>query len=164
MQSNEDMEQHYQRLTDLLSAVGKLDEPNKQLLADIALLRKDTFGVDETIHQEATKIRDLRRVAAQHAIVGPIVGALGVASGTIETVKYYGYRQTPKTANHLVIPASSSSLSAESLALYVTPKSAISGFLYEHKLRTQGQHPEQLLEKRLSDLDELEESVKKLSP
>lgn len=159
-ESNEEMDQHYQRLSQLLAETGELDERNKTLLADIALLRKNSLGLDETIHRESGKIRELRRVAAQHAVVGPIVGTLSLASGTLNTIGYYAYRQKPKVVNRLGLPAELLSLNGESLALYVTPKSAISGFLYERNLRKKGLHPEQLLAKRLLDLDELEQAIK----
>lgn len=158
--SNEDMEQHYQYLCRLLASTGELDERNKKLLSELAILRKDTLGIDETVHRESDKIKELRRVAAQHAIVGPIVGSLSLTSGIMNTIAYHGYRQQPKISNRLLLSGGLSTLNGEVLALYITPKSAISGFLYEHDLRRRGQHPDQLLAKRLSDLDDLEATIK----
>jgi hypothetical protein len=163
VQSDEEMEQQYQRAAQLLSAAAAHDETIKKLMADIATLRKDTIGLDEVIRRETRKTKEIRRVAAQQAIVGPIVGTLSLASGTLGTIGYYGYRFQPKINNRLGLPNGLLSLGGGALALYQTPKGMIQGRLYEHNLRQKGEHPDQLLGKRLVDLDEIESTVKHLS-
>lgn len=161
--SNEEMELHYERLLRLVATSGAADERVKELLADIELLRTDTIGLDATIHRETRKIVETRRVAAQQAIAGPIVGTLGMASSTVSTIGYYGYRHQPKIANRMGLPSGLLIIGSGAIALYQTPKSVISGMIYEHALRVKGEHPDQLLEKRLVDLDEIEAAIKAAS-
>lgn len=162
--SNEEIEQHFQLLSELLAKSGELDERTRKVMADISLLRKHTLDVDQTILRESREILRLRGVADQRLIAGPIIGSLGVAAGTLATIGFHAYRDQPKINTRLGLPGGLLGLSAGSIALYLTPQGSISAFFYERSLRQKGQHPRQLLAKRLADLDRLEAAIKSISP
>lgn len=162
--TNEEMEQHFMVLAELLSKVGRDDERNRRILADVERLRKHSIGVDETILRESRELIRMRGVAEQRAVAGPVIGSMGVASGILSTIGYYGFARDPVTKNRIALGSSISGVTASSLALYLTPQGTISSFLYEHKLRVQGKHPDQLLQKRLADLETLEAAIKSPAP
>ena len=160
--SDEEAKQQFERLAQLLASNAPHDE-NSQLASELVNLRQERIGLDSLIDHEENTIRRIRRVAGQQSIAAPIIASLGAGSGTLSTVGYHGYRQQPLINSRLGFAGDAAVISAEAVALYATPKAAISAYLYEHYLRRRGEHPDQLLSNRLKDLEGLEKIVKDTS-
>jgi hypothetical protein len=150
--------QQLERLSHLLDT--EIPQRDNQLRMELTVLRTERVGMDKLINQSEQDIEKLHRVAAQQTIAAPLVGTLTAASATTNTVSYHAYRNRPSVSNHLGFAADFGTLTAEVIALYSTPKAAISAYLYERKLKSRGVHPEQLLSKRLEELQLLENTVK----
>ena len=122
-------------------------------------MREEKIGLDKLIFHEDRNIQRLRRVAGQQAITAPAISTLGAASGSLNTIGYYGYRQQPLISNKLGFAADATIIPAEAVALVATPAAAIRTYLYERNLSKKGEHPEQLVSTRLKDLKALEDMV-----
>lgn len=84
---------------------------------------------------------------------------MGLASAILSTVGYHGFRNQPIISNRLSLAGDATVIPAESIALIATPAAAIRTYLYEKSLSKKNEHPDQLLSKRLKDLEELEATV-----
>jgi hypothetical protein len=154
--SDAQAKEEFDQLSALLLAQPQDDEHDKVLRVELALLRKERIGMDALINRSERDIEKLRRVAAQQSITAPLVGMITAGSGTLGIVNYNAYRLQPKVSNHIGVVGDTATLTAEVIALYATPKSVISAYLYERKLTKQSEHPDQLLARRLHELNALE--------
>ncbi|MBX9689220.1 MAG: hypothetical protein K2X27_21100 [Candidatus Obscuribacterales bacterium] len=156
--SDEEAKQKFDRLTQLLE-IDETNQKHVQLASELIRLREEKLGLDRLIfHEEKTIVR-FRRVAGQQVITAPLISSLGASSATIGTVGYFAYRQKPVVSNKLGIAGDTAVIAAEAVALVATPTAAIMGLKYENNLRKKGEHPDQLLEKRIKDLKTLEDLV-----
>ena len=148
----------FERLNTLLES----DEANtdKQRLAkELIHLREEKLALDMLIFAEERNIERFRLVAGQQALVAPPISSMGLASAILSTVGYHGFRNQPIINNKLSYAGDACAIPAESIALIATPAAAMRTYLYEKNLRKKNEHPEQLLSKRLKDLQELEVMV-----
>lgn len=153
--SDEEARLKFERLAELL-VDSDLARQHGKLLADLVRLREEKLGLDKLIYHQEKNIERLRLVAGQQAKTAPFISSLGLSSGILSTVGYHGFRYKPKINNRLGFAGDTAVIAAEAVALYATPKAALSTHFYERNLQKQGVHPEQLLAKRLEDLQKLE--------
>ena len=156
--SDSEARQKFERLAQLLAS-NETNNQQGQLASELIRLRKEKIGLDTLIVHEDRKIERLRRVAGQQTITAPMISSLGVGSGILNTIGYYGYRQQPLINNKLGFAASATIIPAETVALIATPAAAMAAYRYERNLKRKGEHPEQLLSTRLEDLKTLEKLV-----
>ena len=156
--SDEEAKRKLERLEQILASEATTNQ-NGQLAAELLRMREEKIGLDKLIFHEDRNIQRLRRVAGQQAITAPAISTLGAASGSLNTIGYYGYRQQPLISNKLGFAADATIIPAEAVALVATPAAAIRTYLYERNLSKKGEHPEQLVSTRLKDLKALEDMV-----
>lgn len=153
--SNEEARQGFERLAQLLTSADAGD-PGSLLAAELAHLRKEKVGLDQLVFHEERKIQRTRKVAGQMSKIVPIISTMGVTSGTLSTIGYHAFRQMPVINNRLGLAGDTATVTSEAVALALTPAAGIMNYLYERDLKKKGEHPDQLLSKRLADLKELE--------
>lgn len=138
------------------------DDLDKQEIVKVAALVKETQQYDQSISKESTRIQKLRRVAAQQAISGPLIGASSMAKSICSIVAFYGYHHDPIISNRINFGGRIPQLAGQSFSLIATPTAAIKHYLYAKSLRKQGKLPDQILRARLVELDSLENQVNQL--
>jgi len=131
---------------------------------EISFLTARTQEVDRDLAQEQKKLRDLRRVADQQAISGPIIGLLSVARGTCATVSSYGFRSNRKVSNPINFAGRISQATGQTYSLLATPIAKIRSVLYRKRLSRQGKLPAQIFQARLKNLDTLEAAIRAAEP
>lgn len=156
--SDEEAKRKFERLAQLLAS-DEAHAQNSQLASDLVRLREEKIGLDTLIYHEEKNIQRIRRVAGQMAKIVPIISIAGVTSGILSTVGYHGYRQQPLISNRLGVAGDATIIPAEAVALAATPAAAMRAYMYERSLKRKGEHPDQLLSKRLKDLKTLEAIV-----
>jgi hypothetical protein len=160
--SDQEAKQKFERLAQLLTS-DETREQHGQLSAELVRLREEKVGLDTLIFHEERNIQRLRKVAGQQSRIVPFLSALGASSGICSTVGYHAYRQQPLISNRLGIAGDAAVIPAEAVALIATPAAAIAAYMYERNLRNKGEHPQQLLSKRLKDLKTLETLMTEIS-
>ncbi len=156
--SDKEAKEKFDRLTQLLAS-SETNSQHVQLASELVRMRAEKLGLDTLIFHEEKNIQHLHRVAGQQTITAPLISSLGLGSATLGTIGYYGYRQQPLISNRLSLAGDATIIPAEAVALVATPAAAILAYRYEHDLKKKGEHPTQLLSKRLADLKELETIV-----
>jgi len=156
--SDQEAKLKLQRLTQLLTS-SETNTQTAKMASDLLRLREEKVGLDTLIFHEERNIQRIRRVAGQQAITAPMISSLGVGSGILNTVSYYGYRGQPLTTTRLGLASDAVIIPAEAVALVATPAATILAYVYERNLKKNGEHPDQLLSKRLKDLKNLEQVV-----
>jgi hypothetical protein len=146
-------------LEDLMSAATK-DPTDKRFVSEIAFLIKSSQVLDESLASEETRIQRLRRVAAQQAIAGPIIGLAGLARSICNTVSYFGYRSNSLVVNRINFAGQISQTTGQAYSLIATPKAAISHAIYRQRLARTGKLPSQILKARLARLDGIETQIR----
>jgi hypothetical protein len=127
---------------------------------EIAFLSEHSELEEDALSEEQGRLEKLRRVAAQQAISGPIIGGFNVARSLLSTIAYYGYGSEPIVRNRLAFAGRISQATGQTYALIATPTARIKQSLYKRKLRRQGELPEQVLASRMKRLNELEAEIK----
>lgn len=157
--SDEEAKQKFERLAKLLE-MDEVRNQNGQLASEVVRLREEKIGLDTLVFHEERKIQRIRKVVGLQEKVVPVLAVAGTTSGILSTVGYYGYRGQPVISNRLRFAGDACLIPAEAVALIATPGAAIRTYLYERDLKRKGEHPDQLLAKRLKDLKTLEALVK----
>ena len=137
------------------------DDVPDEFLRQYTFLTDRAKRLDKALERESNEIERFRRVAQQQSVVGPAVGLTGLASSILSATAFYGYRREPITANKLGLSGRISQTTGQSIALVITPYTAIRGALKRRSLSRRGELPEQILERRLRDLDELEARIQR---
>lgn len=158
--SDQEAKQKFERLASLL-ANSETNNRHGKIAAELIHLREEKLGLDTLIFHEERTIDRIRKVAGQQAITAPLISSLGAGSAIMGTIGYHAYRQQPLISNRLGLAGGACVIPAEAIALVATPAAAIKTHLYERDLKSKGEHPEQLLAKRLNDLATLKEMVTK---
>ncbi len=158
--SDQEAKSKFERLANLL-ANSETHSRHAKIVAELIHLREEKLGLDTLIFHEQRTIDRIRKVAGQQAITAPLISALGATSGILSTIGYHAYRQQPIISNRLGVAGSACVIPAQVIALTATPAAAIKTHLYERDLKRKGEHPEQLLAKRLKDLETLKGMVTK---
>ncbi|MDX1985830.1 MAG: hypothetical protein SFV17_04000 [Candidatus Obscuribacter sp.] len=150
--------QKFDRLTELLES-DESKAQNLRVAKELIHLRQEKLALDTLIFSEEKNIERFRLVAGQQALIAPPVSSMGLASAILSTVGYHGFRNQPIINNRLSFTGDAIVIPAESIALIATPAAAIRTYMYEKNLSKKNEHPDQLLSKRLKDLEELEATV-----
>ncbi len=135
------------------------ENTDKKVLREIAMLTKKSQDLDSSMVSEDVRIQRLRRVAAQQAISGPLIGTTILARAICSTVAYYGYRKRPVVANRIAFAGRVTESTGLAYSLVATPVGLARRVHYERKLAKKGTLPRQILLNRLKELDDLEAQV-----
>ncbi len=127
---------------------------------ELSFLSSESNEIDNILDRESTRIEKLRRVAAQQAISGPLIGLASLNRSILSAVAYYDYPDAPETRNKLIFAGLISQTAGQAYSLINTPTAAILNARYKKKLAKRGELPEQILKKRLATLDILESQLK----
>ncbi len=120
--------------------------------------------LDNMLDAETTRIQKLRRVAAQQAISGPLIGLAALSRSILSAVAHYDYPKQAKVRNQLNFAGAIPQVVGQGYSLINTPTAAIMNARYKKKLAKRGELPEQMLKKRLKSLDALEIQLKAVHP
>jgi hypothetical protein len=145
-----------------------VDETSSLETKELAFLIRRTEELDGPLDKEVQHVVNLRRIADQQAISGPLIGLAGVTRSVLNTVAYYqstpsgsaNYERTRVVSNQLNLSGRIVQSTGQAYSLINTPYTEVKHFLYKRRLRKTGQLPKQLLAQRLARLDELEKRVK----
>jgi hypothetical protein len=145
-----------------------VDETSSLETKELAFLIRRTEELDGPLDKEVQHVVNLRRIADQQAISGPLIGLAGVTRSVLNTVAYYqstpsgsaNYERTRVVSNQLNLSGRIVQSTGQAYSLMNTPYTEVKHFLYKRRLRKAGQLPKQLLAQRLTRLDELEKRVK----
>jgi hypothetical protein len=112
------------------------------------------------LQSETTTMRRLNKVAVQNVIMGPAIGGLLMTQGILGTAGFYDYfpRQPKKLLNREYQGAICGTVGT-SMAVVGTAAWLLASLSYEHRLSKEKRLPEQLIQQRLTHLDELEKIV-----
>ena len=145
-----------------------VDDSSSLETKELAFLIRRTEELDGPLDKEVQHVVNLRRIADQQAISGPLIGLAGVTRSVLNTVAYYqstpsgsaNYERTRVVSNQLNLSGRIVQSTGQAYSLMNTPYTEVKHFLYKRRLRKAGQLPKQLLAQRLTRLDELEKRVK----
>lgn len=139
---------------------GLAMEKQARALDEAIELSDKSERLDAVLNRETKEIEELRRVAQQQTIAGPLIGLTSLPGPIMGTLAFYNYRKERITTNRLLFAGRISGLSGQAFALVQTPTTLIVGMLKNRRLKQRGELPSQLLEQRLNNLDALENEVK----
>ena len=127
----------------------------------------DVYGVNDDIisrqvDSETIWLRRLSQVAVQNTVLAQLIGGAGVARGTLGLVSYYHYSQQPRPALYRAYAGAIAGTAGASLAVGATALGMLADSYYIHHLKSEKRLPEQLLQERIKDLNEVETRVKAL--
>lgn len=142
-----------------LQKIEKNDR-NSRLLEETLFICKNAERMDQNIDFEASEIQRLRQIAQQQAIAGPLIGLTSVARSILVTDAYFGYRRDRLTSNRLLFAGRISQATGQAYALWDTPRTIYKGYKRRKRLAAEGRLPSQMLERRLTRLDLVEERLK----
>jgi hypothetical protein len=144
--------------------VSNASERTRQLAGhlDLRLAAYDLWDqrYDEFMSKETTQLRRHDKIALQSGVYGPVISGTFLSQDILGAAAWYGNKDRPKTANNLVFagfiaPAVGSALGLTASAWYYLDE-----YLNKKKLKREGDMPEQLLQKRLKTLDEIEDMIR----
>jgi len=115
---------------------------------------------DEYISKETVQLRRHEKIALQSVIYGPIISGTFLAEDVLGAAAWYGNRRRPKTANNLAFSGFITAGAGSALGLGATSWYYLDEYLNQRKLKREGNMPEQLLQKRLKTLDEIETMIR----
>jgi len=129
---------------------------------------------DERFHSllefETKRIRLLRQVAVQNIFLGPAIGATLTTQGILGTAAYYHYQRPPlslaklQTSDRMNYAGTITGTVGTATAVGGTALLLTAAIAYREHLRRNNKLPEQLLNGRLSSLNQIEEEVKQIAP
>ena len=156
--SDEEARKKLERLAQLLK-MNEARDQNSQLASELIRLREETIGLDKLVYHEERNIQRFRKVVGLQQKIVPFLALEATASNILDTVAYFGYRGKPVIGNRLRFAGDAVIIPAEGVALTATPAAAIWTYAYEHNLRRKGEHPDQVLSKRLKELKAMQAVV-----
>jgi len=136
----------------------------QEAIAELSFLANDSKKLDDMLDAETNRIQKLRRVAAQQAISGPLIGLASLSRSILSAVAHYDYPQQPKVRNQLNFAGAIPQVVGQGYSLINTPTAAIMNLRYKKKLAKRGELPEQILKQRLKNLDTLESQLQAEHP
>lgn len=145
-----------------------VDESSSLETKELAFLIRRTEELDGPLDKEVAHVQQLRRIADQQAISGPLIGLTGVTRSVLNTVAYYQsapsgaptFERTQIVSNQLNLSGRIVQSTGQVYSLINTPYTEFKHYLYKRRLKKTGQLPKQLLAQRLARLDELEKRIK----
>ncbi len=141
-----------------------VNDPEGIDIKEMAFLEENSTRLDAVVDKEIRKITKLRRVAAQQAISGPVIGMTSVSKSILGTIGFYGYRDEPLIRNRIGLAGRITSLAGQSYSLVKTPTTQIHSFINRRRLEREGKLPEQIAQKQLDRLDKVTAQIKALHP
>jgi len=129
-------------------------------LSHAAVLTSNALKLDQALHGEIRAIHNLRTIAQQQAITGPLIGLTNVARGILVTVADYGYPRNALLDNRLKFAGRISQAVGQSASILVTAGTKFLSVKKDTELRRQQSLPSQRFARRLKDLDDLEVMVR----
>jgi uncharacterized protein YgiB involved in biofilm formation len=111
------------------------------------------------LDSETKTMRKLDKVAIQTSLLGPVIGGQLMTQGILGTIGYYKYTVRPRKQISQYYYGSIVGTVGTSMAVVGNAAWLLSSLSYEHKLAKKKQLPVQLIQERLSHLDDLEKTV-----
>ncbi len=111
------------------------------------------------LDSETKVMRKLEKVALQTSLLGPAIGSTLMTQGILGTYGYYHYPIQPRKQINQYYCGAIVGTIGTSAAVVGNAASLLAGLSYEHKLSKLKRLPVQLIQQRLTHLDELEKSV-----
>jgi hypothetical protein len=152
-----ELEKDWEELDQIMSTAAK---SNSADINEVSFLAARTQEAERSLEHEQKRIDELRRVADQQAIAGPIIGLFSIARSTCAIVSYYGYRTDKVAANRISFAGRVSQSLGQTYSLVATPVAKIRYVIYTRKLAKEGRLPTQVYQKRLKYLADLEKQIK----
>ncbi|CAN5607455.1 hypothetical protein BH11CYA1_BH11CYA1_18320 [soil metagenome] len=145
-----------------------VDDSSPLETKELAFLIRRTEELDGPLDKEVAHVQQLRRIADQQAISGPLIGLTGVTRSVMNTIAYYqnsppgspNFESSRVAGNKLNLSGRIVQSTGQAYSLVNTPYTEVKHYLYYRRLKKANQSPKQLLEQRLNRLAELEKRVK----
>ncbi len=115
---------------------------------------------DDYMNQETKQLRRHDKIALQSVIYGPIISGTFLAQDVLGAAAWYGNRRRPKTANNLAFAGFITAGAGSAVGLTASTYYYVDEYLERRRLKREGNLPEQLLQKRLKTLDEVEAMIR----
>jgi len=145
-------------------AVFNASETARQLAGhiDARLAAYDLWDqrYDEFIAKETVQLRRHDKISLQSVGYGPVISGTFLAQDILGAAAWYGNKDRPKASNNLIFAGFASSAAGSALGLTTTTWYYLDEYLNKKKLKREGDMPEQLLQKRLKTLDEIEDMIR----
>lgn len=146
-----------ERIKALKLDVGQTEDID---LSKIAFLASRARRIDHSLESDIKRIDKMRSVAQQKAISGPIIGMASVSRSILENVAVFSYANRKVTSTRLLFAGRIPQEAGQTYAIANTVKSLLVSHIQNHQKRMKGEMPDQVIARRLKDLDELEELVR----
>jgi uncharacterized protein YbjT (DUF2867 family) len=136
---------------------GKTTEEDVDL-SHVSLLTSNALVLDKALGNDVRTIQNLRGVAQQQEIPGPLIGLTSVARATIATDAYYS--SDPRKTNQMLFAGRIPQSVGQTAAIVITAATKIMSVKKDAELRRRGALPSQIFSQRLKKLDALEAIVR----
>lgn len=130
------------------------------ILAREAIYKQSQVGFADQLHAENRVFRLLATTAVQSDLLAPAIGGTLVTQGVLGTVGYYNYGKRPLKALNLAYKGAAAGTVGTSVAVGATALGIIGDNAYYYYLYKNKKLPKQLIQKRLEQLSEFEQSVR----
>lgn len=130
------------------------------ILTREAIYKQSQVGFADQLRAENRVFRMLANTAFQSDLLAPNIGGTLVTQGVLGTVGYYNYRKRPAKALNLAYKGAAAGIVGTGIAVGATALGIIADNAFYYHLYKNKKLPKQLIEKRLEQLSEFEQSVR----
>jgi hypothetical protein len=114
---------------------------------------------DVYVEQREKHLQFLSKIALQQEISGPLISLTSLSGDIMNLIGFYRYGQRPIAYNSMSFASSITGATASTVSASLTATTLLKEKLFERELRKKNGLPEQLLERRLRTLEELEDML-----
>lgn len=132
--------------------------------ARLELLELWSARYDEYVRKNEEELRHLSKVSQQNLWQGPTISSAYLAADTMGTVAVFRLEDHPRGQNSLFFAGSVSSTAASATFFMLSNQWLISEKRFEKRLRKEGKLPEQLIDQRLAQLDDMDKKLDQSHP
>jgi hypothetical protein len=122
---------------------------------------QSTEASHRLMESETKVMRYLNKVAVENSLFGPVIGGTLLGQGIAGTVGYYKYHPSLKELD-LTYKGAVSGCVGTGMAVGLNAVGLVADLLYSRKLSKKNLLPKQIIEERLSHLDQVEKQIKGL--
>ncbi len=145
----------------LINAEGSL-MPALPSVDRLAIYTESDELFQKQLANETSASRHLEKVAVQSNLLGPLIGGCLMTQGILGTTGYYKYTFRPRKQINYYFHGAVVGTPGAALGVVATAGSLLMSWSYENKLRKQKRLPEQLINDRLTHLDDVEKIIHSL--
>lgn len=156
------LQSSYANLQAQVSSVNADEQkyPNAVAKASSYEQKADAFNLQ--LKTETKVFRYLTNTAVQSDIFGPAIGGTLLAQGILSAQSYYKYNLSPRKALNLNYQGAVAGAAGTAVAVGGTAAGILSLYYQYYRLYKRKRLPRQIIEARLQQLDEFEQSVRAL--